>query len=221
MILLNLQTGEQQLLPFVSEYAWSKRGNILVIESTASKADKKSRNTVYVWRTIEHQADTISKGGNDFRNYAIDENGYQVAFVAERDSSLKALQKFYKLWYWKNGKDSAVMVVDKNTAGMPLSWTVSENGNLSFSKNGKRLFFGTAPIKPAKDTSLVEIDLVKVDIWHYNDDYLQPQQLRNLDRELKRSYLAVYHTDLLKMAQLADRELPLVVESAEVMATSL
>jgi dipeptidyl aminopeptidase/acylaminoacyl peptidase len=98
---------------------------------------------------------------------------------------------------------------------MPLNWTVSENENPSFSKNGKRLFFGTAPVTPAKDTSLVEIDLVKVDIWHYNDDYLQPQQLRNLDRELKRSYLAVFHTDIKKMVQLADRQLPQVLMSDE------
>ncbi len=215
LVLRNLVSGEQKSMPFVSEYIWSKKGNILLVEGTASKADKKSRNTVYVWRTIENQADTISRGGNDFRNYEIDENGYQVAFVAERDSSAKALQKFYKLWHWQNGKDSAVMIVDKNSVGMPLSWTVSENETPSFSKNGKRLFFGTAPVKPAKDTTLVEIDLVKVDVWHYNDDYLQPQQLRNLDRELKRSYLAVFHTDLKKMVQLADRQLPQVLISDE------
>ncbi|MGL6266519.1 MAG: S9 family peptidase, partial [Chitinophagaceae bacterium] len=72
-----------------------------------------------------------------------------------------------------------------------------------------------APIKPAKDTTLVEIDMVKVDVWHYNDDYLQPQQLRNLERELKRTYQAVYHFDQQKMVQLADRELPLVMISDE------
>ena len=31
----------------------------------------------------------------------------------------------------------------------------------------------------------------KLDIWNYKDDYLQPQQLKNLQRELRRSYLAV------------------------------
>ena len=215
LVLRNLQTGDQKTFNRVSEYVWSEKGNILVIEGTAGKADKKSKNSVSVWRTIEGHADTISRGGNDFRNFAIDENGYQVAFTAERDSSAKALQKFHKLWYWQNGKDSAVMIADKNSVGMPVSWCVSENGELRFSKNGKRLFFGTAPIKPAKDTTLVEIDLVKVDVWHYNDDYLQPQQLRNLDRELKRTYLAVYHTDLKKMVQLADRELPQVLMSDE------
>ena len=215
LVLRNLLTGEQKNFPMVNEYYWSKKGNILVIEGAADKADKKSLNTVSIWRTIENHADTISRGGNDFRNYVIDENGYQVAFTAERDSSSKALQKFYKLWYWQNGKDSALMIADKNSVGMPVSWSVSENGDLAFSKNAKRLFFGTAPIKPAKDTNLVEIDLVKVDVWHYNDDYLQPQQLKNLDRELKRSYLAVFHTETKKMVQLADRELPQVILADE------
>jgi hypothetical protein len=33
--------------------------------------------------------------------------------------------------------------------------------------------------------------VARLDIWNYKDDYLQPYQLKNLQRELKRSYLAV------------------------------
>ena len=64
--------------------------------------------------------------------------------------------------------------------------------NITFSKTANRLIFGTAPIPAAKDTTLIDIDLVKLDIWHYNDDYLQTQQLINLQNDLRRNYLAVY-----------------------------
>jgi hypothetical protein len=41
-----------------------------------------------VYRSLENKIDTISKRGNEFMNFDIDENAYQVAFVAERDSSI-------------------------------------------------------------------------------------------------------------------------------------
>ncbi len=215
LVLHSLQTGDRRTLKYVSEYYWSKNGKILVIENTMQKADKKTKNSVLIWRSAEDRIDTISIGGSDFRNYALDETGFQIAFVAERDSSAKAPQKFYKLWYWHNGQDSAVQLADKNMSGMQLGWTISENGNLEFSKTGKRLFFGAAPVQPVKDTSLVEIDLVKVDIWHFKDDYLQTQQLKSLEQEKKRSYLAMYDFNWKKLVQLADKNVPQIITTNE------
>jgi dipeptidyl aminopeptidase/acylaminoacyl peptidase len=215
LVLRHLPTGEQHVLPSVSDFLWNRNGRILVVEGTASRSRAGSRNTVSVWRTLERRADTISRGANDYRSFAADDAGRQVAFVAERDSSAKALQRFYKLWYWRNGNDTARLAVDRHRAGMPVNWSVSEHANVSFSRSGARLLFGTAPVRPPRDTSLPDIDQVRVDIWHHNDEYLQPQQLRNLDRELKRNYLAVLHLGSDRMVQLADPGLPQVTPSAE------
>ena len=131
------------------------------------------------------------KGFNDAKNFVFDEDGQQLAFVAERDSTVKSLQKFYKLWYYNNSKDSAILQADRNTAGIIKGNTISENADLKFSKDGKKLFFGTASIIPPKDTTLVDFELARLDVWTYNDDYLQPQQLKQLQQELKRSFSAV------------------------------
>jgi dienelactone hydrolase len=188
----------------VSEYEWDENGKMMVIEGRSSSAVPGSVNAVMIFRALEDKLDTICRGGNDFGNFAIDSNAYQVAFTAERDSSKKSLQKFYKLWYWKNGMDSAVVLADKNTSGMKLGWTISENRDLMFSGNGSRLYLGTSPIRAVRDTSIPEIDRVKLDIWHYNDERLQPQQLVELSREEKRSYLAVYNLNWKKLVQLGD-----------------
>ena len=147
--------------------------------------------------------------------FSFSEDGTQVAYVAERDAKPKELQKFYKLWYYKSGMDSASMLVDKNSEGMQLGMTISENGNLSFSKSGNRLFFGTAPIQAPKDTTLVDFENAKLDIWHYNDDYLQPVQLSRLQRDLRQNYLAVYHFDDNTLQQLESKEIPTVYQTNE------
>jgi dipeptidyl aminopeptidase/acylaminoacyl peptidase len=113
--------------------------------------------------------------------------------------------------------DSATVLADKFSAGMKLGMTISEYGNLSFSKNGKRLFFGTAPIQPPRDTTLVEFEHPKVDIWHYNDDYLQTVQnfaprLRAAQQE---NFLAVYDLDKKTIKQLGSKEIPQVLPTNE------
>ncbi|RYY43252.1 MAG: S9 family peptidase, partial [Chitinophagaceae bacterium] len=68
--------------------------------------------------------------------------------------------------------------------------------------DGKKIFFGTAPVQPAKDTSLVDFELARLDIWTYKDDYLQPQQLKQLSQEQRRSYLAVTRPGTNEIVQL-------------------
>jgi dipeptidyl aminopeptidase/acylaminoacyl peptidase len=170
---------------------------------------------VAVYDLKSEKLDTILKGGNDFRGFAFNEDGSRLAFLAERDTNTKALQKFYGLYLYNSGSDSAALLIDKKTVGMELGMTVSENGIPAFSKSGNRLMFGTAPIPPAKDTSLVDIDLVKVDVWHYKDDYLQTQQLFGLQNALKRNYLAVYDFGQNKMQHLGSEGLPNILQTAE------
>lgn len=211
LVYLNLYNKQKLVFPFASEYHWSENGKLLLFESTSSKANKSRKPLVAIWRTVENRLDTILLGGNDFKSFVIDKDGFQIAFLAERDSAFKSLQKFYKLWYWRNGDSQASELVNRFTVGMKVNWTINEFYTPSFSKSGNRLFFGTSPAKPIKDTSLVDIDLVKLDVWHYNDDYLQPYQLKNLQQEERRSYLAMFDITAKSFHQLGDLDIPQVV----------
>jgi dipeptidyl aminopeptidase/acylaminoacyl peptidase len=191
LVLRNLSAGTDKKIKLVTEYYFSKKANTLIVETSAKNNDSVTKAAVLWIDLASGKVDTIFKKFNDAKSYVLDEEGHQLAFVAERDSAIKALTKFYKLYYYKAGNDSAMLQADINTVGMPLGSTVSENANLIFSKDGRKLFFGTAPVKAPKDTTLIDFELARLDVWHYKDDYLQPQQLKQLDQELKRSYAAV------------------------------
>ncbi len=208
LVVRRMNDPKGKTFKLVSEYYFDKKGTRLVIKTTKNSKDSNSKAFVLLYSLQLDKVDTVMKGFGDSKNFTFDEEGTQLAFLAERDSSAKALQKFYKLWYYANSPDSARLLVDKNTVGMQLGTTVSENANLKFSKDGKKLFFGVAAVRPPKDTTLVDFELARLDVWHYNDDYLQPQQLKQLDNELKRSYLAVIRPGEDKMVQLgaADAE---------------
>jgi dipeptidyl aminopeptidase/acylaminoacyl peptidase len=215
LIVRNLSNKEEVTFNNVLEFYFSEKGGKLVMEVAKNPKDSLSKAGVVLYDLRNAKAKTISRGGNDFKGFTFSDDGEQLAFVAERDAKPKELQKFYKLWYYKNGMDSASMLADRYTTGMQLGSTVSEYGTISFSKSGKRLFFGTAPITAPKDTTLIDIDLVKVDIWNYNDDYLQSQQLFRLQRDLQINYLAMYQLDNKVLRQLGSKEMPTIYQSNE------
>lgn len=215
LLLRNLATGKEKLFRNVTEYYFSKNGKVLVFEIAKDRRDPRSRSGVVWYNLAADKADTIAHNGNDFKNFILDETGDQLVFLAERDSSAKSLRKYYKLWYYKPGMDTAVMKIDGKTAGLGSGLVVSGDAIPFFSKDGKKLFFGTAPVLKVRDTTLVDFETARLDVWHYNDDYLQSQQLKQLNRELKRSYLAVVYTDGWNVVQLGTPQLEDVVPAGE------
>ncbi|MGK2864461.1 MAG: alpha/beta hydrolase family protein, partial [Chitinophagaceae bacterium] len=209
------QTGEEKIFKNVTEYLFSKNGRKLLIEQAVDSKDSNGMPTVLLFDLQNQFADTLSRGGNEFKNFAMSDDGSQVAYVAERDAKPKDLQKYFKVLYFKEGMDSAFVLADRHSVGMKLGMTISEYNSLEFSKSGSRLFFGTAMIKAPKDTSLVDIDLVKLDIWHYNDDYLQTVQLSRLKKDLQQSFLTVYDLNNDKLEQLASEEIPNVIKTKD------
>jgi len=226
LVLVDLVRGGERRFPLTSEYFFGPMGNTLVIEMTRRAADSTSKAGVLWFSTGAGRADTILRGFHDARNYALDEAGTQLAFVAERDSAQKALVKFYKLYYYTPGMDSAVVRADRQTSteamdrsvdsmpAMPterLGYTVSPDYDNRFSKDGQRLYWGIAPIRPPRDTTLVDFETARLDVWNYQDDYLQPQQLVRLKEELKRSYTAVLYKAGGYSRILADRDCETVI----------
>lgn len=202
LVFRNLATGEQFIYKLVNEYSFTKNGNRLVVKTTRKNNDSLSRAAILWVNTANRVADTVFTAFNDVKSMATDEEGKQLAFLAERDSSTKALQKFYTLYYFEDGMDSAKRRVHRNSSEMTKGFSVSENSFLTFSKDGKKLFFGISPIRKPKDTTLVDFETARLDIWHYNDDYLQPQQLVQANVELRRSYMAVLNRGEDKFVQL-------------------
>lgn len=214
LIVKNLYNGKERTFKKVSDYLFSKDGQKLVMRIMKPAKDSNGKNAVAVYDTRRDVVDTILKG-NDFRNFVFSDDGSKLAFVAERDTAAKALQRFYGLYLYHSGSDSAECLLDKTSVGMPVGMTVSENAVIAFSENGGRLLFGIAPIQPAKDTTLVDFELAKLDVWNYKDDYLQTQQLFNLQNELKRSYLTLVDLNQNKIVCMGSTELPNVMQIAE------
>jgi len=205
LVLRNLRTGAETRYAHVVSYLFSKDGKWLVF--TASSKDS-SADGIYAVDVAAGRRIAILTGPGDYKQVAIDKAGRQVAFVSNRDH-VRQKQPSYSLYHWRIGSAAPQVVAADGTTGLPQGWWVSEYGKVFFSKNGKRLFFGTAPRPaPEPEEEKAEDEKVKVDIWNWKDPYLQPMQLKQADKERKRSYLAVVHLDRGRVVQLGAKEVP-------------
>ena len=212
VVVRNLFTGKEYSFPFGSDYTFSKNGKRFIVATTGNDSTIKAGViTLNTGRALTDTSrlyvDTLAYGKGKFKNVVCDEEGTQAAYVADRDTS-KAKQRYYNLYYWSESSKAAELLADTLTQGLPKKWLISDNGRLFFSKDGKRLFLGTAPVPMPEDTTMNDEETAKLDVWNWQDPYLQPQQLKNLDAEKKRSYTAVVNLKKRKFAQLATEAIP-------------
>ena len=209
LVVKNLATGVDKTYKYVTDYIFSKDGKQLVFACSGSKKDKTAPQGVYLLNTEKGTLKTLIKGKGSFKGFTFDDESEHLAFVGEQDPEKKEV-KNYNVYYNSLTLDTAQIIVDYDMPGLPAKWSVSGDGRISFSKDGKKLFFGIAPVKKPKDTTIVDFEVAKVDVWNYKDDYLQPMQLKNADRDSKKNFLSVidvYSSDP-KVIPLTDLSLP-------------
>lgn len=215
LVLKNLKTGKKQSFPGVVDYAFSENGKQLVFATKPEKKDSTDVNQygVYLVNTTTFVKQNLVEAVGEFKQFSFDEAGKQLAFLGTTDDE-KVVNKNYQLYTTKLPVTGKITPV--SNANMPKEWVFSENRMPKFSKNGEKLFFGTAPKPVEKDTTLIADDHAKVDIWHYAEDFIQPAQLKNLEREVKRSYLSVLSTNqpnaLVQLAKVSMNQVNLVDE---------
>lgn len=199
----NLGTGEISEFPAVSSYEFAEEKTALVFISEGK--DSTFEAGIYHINLAKDKTQKILVGKGKFKQLTIGKTGEMVALVGDTLTDNKKTESSYDVFLWNNtGK--AEVVVDNSNAALPENWEISENGKLSFSDNGKRLFFGSAPKKAPKDTTILDEEIPVLDVWTWNEEELQSAQIVNKTRDLKKSYLAVFHTDAKKTVQLETQQ---------------
>ncbi|TVT39044.1 prolyl oligopeptidase family serine peptidase [Hymenobacter setariae] len=207
LTVINLINGQLRTFESVTDYQISKLGNKVAFAVSAPRGSKTVKSGLYVYDLATGTLRKLSSGKGVYKNLAFDDAGKQLAFTAEKHPE-KALVKPFSLYYSDFGGDSARLLAAPSANGLKKGWSPSGFGKVVFSDNGEKLFFGTSPDPIPQDTTLVDFEHAKLDIWNYKDDYLQPMQLKTLKKDLQRNYLAViYPRQAGKFVQLEDEYL--------------
>jgi len=196
----------------VKDFGFSENGEFLYYVNAPE--DTLKNEGVFVVNLKTGESTKVDEGKNDYTKLTFSEDLKWLTYMATEDS-LKAKKPYYDLFLYNISKNSNQKIAGKGTEGVLDNGMISKNANLRFSKDGSRLYFGTAPDYIAyayeDDTTILKEERVSLDIWGYQDADIQPMQIKQKDRDLKKSFLAAYNISNGKITQLADRDIENVV----------
>ncbi|MDF9830813.1 prolyl oligopeptidase family serine peptidase [Parabacteroides sp. PF5-6] len=203
LIVRSLDGHQSYTYPAVSEFQFARKSGVLYYVSKGDTLGVKAG--IYTFDPQAGISHLVKEGEGVFKQMALTEKGDRLAFLyaAEKDSTWHAMD----LWMAEGGRP-AERLADRSNPAFPAGWVISENGRLSFSKAGDRLFFGTAPEPKQKDTTRLADDWPHVQVWSWNEPVQYTVQNFNKERDLKKSFQAVYNLNHRRIIQLANEETP-------------
>ena len=233
LVLINLDTGVQRTFPSVVSYVFSKNGKQFAFATSVEPEESKSSNKdskaddsddaepvdgVHVIELLTLKRTTVASGTGEYKNMVFNDDGSQLAFITNKDD-YKTKTSAWALYHWAARSKQAKKIAAEKDAGMKTGWWVAPNSSQSFSEDGKRLYFETAPLPDkvvkereaaaaGRDVKDDDSEKAKLDIWHWQDPQLQPQQLLQAQAERNRDYSAAYVIKSKKIVQLEDRQVP-------------
>ncbi|PSL06280.1 prolyl oligopeptidase family serine peptidase [Cecembia rubra] len=191
----------------VKEYGFSENGSHLFYVKASE--DTLKNTGIFLLDLNTGISKIIDVRKTEYINPAFSESAKFLAYLSTEDSA-KAKKPYYDLYLYDILKEQNQKIASKGTLGVP--GMVSKNARLSFSQDDSKLFFGTSSDYQSytyeEDTTILDEDRVKLDIWGWQDAEIQPMQLRNKSRDEKKSFLASYHMKSKRIISLADEKVP-------------
>ena len=209
LVLKHLGTNVEHRFPFVTSFRFDKLGKGLAFAT--SNKDDSDADGVWYFDLGKRERTSLVSGLGNYKNITFNEQGTQLAFITDKDD-YQSKDSSWNLYLWRTGTSAAKKIVGESMDGVPADWWVSANASPFFAESGKFLFYYTAPkpddLNKDKKDEKEKDPVAKLDLWHWQDPLLQPQQLLQAQQERNRSYLAAFNLRTRKAAQLATKEIP-------------
>ncbi|MBY6186239.1 prolyl oligopeptidase family serine peptidase [Marinobacter hydrocarbonoclasticus] len=211
LLVRDLTTGQTVRFDNVRAFALAEEAGALAF-STSAEAGK--GNAVYrldgLKAELVHQQEGMGSG-----DLIWDRSGKQLAFTWG-DLTESPRHREHRIGLWANGEL-------RWQALNHADYLVSGHSDLSFSRDGERLFIGrqarVAKVaeKPQfeSETELTDTErlLARSDLvlWHGDDEQIKTREMDQYDKERKRTYPGVWHLKSDRFIQLTDADVPNLV----------
>ena len=204
LVLRNLITGKQDTMPYVTDFMFAKEGKSMAYATTGK--DKEDDAAVYLMDMATQSSLKLHNAQKaKYFNLSLSDSGTHLGFVTDTDTT-KIQTRPNELFVWKKGNETAQKIVDSFTT--PAGYMVSSYGDIEFSKDESKLFFGLATPPIRKDTTLTEDEIVNVEVWTYNEPRLYTVQELQLKNDSIASYRTTVHLKNNEVVPLATIDFP-------------
>ena len=198
VLVFHPEKGKKELKD-ISDFDTNEKANIIAF--VTHQKDKSDSMGVSILNLSDFSSFDLSPRKSSIEKMVFNEAGTQLAYLVSNDT---AKVKNYNLNMLNLHTRFERVIID--TIALDAGdLSVSTNYQPVFSKEGNRLYFGVAErLKEEPKDTLLESEKVELDLWHYQDKRLQPQQLIEKKRDEKATSLYVYHLNGGEIARLSN-----------------
>jgi dipeptidyl aminopeptidase/acylaminoacyl peptidase len=214
LVIRNLTNGAEQMIADVTEYQLSKDGKWLAYIA----GRKEEEQGVYAIAPGRPMAPLVLRnGGGRYSRLTWDEKQSQLAFLHTPSAKLETTPKPpARLYHWKPAASPVAVYFPPPATGFAAltllaaqseqalareltpgpsafepGYRITDQGGLSFSPDGSRVYFSVTPPPPPPEKIAPEEEKAVVELWHYKDDFIQP--MRKVRYTPAPAYRAVFH----------------------------
>ncbi len=185
----------------VAEFGFNKKGTHLAF---TVDADKKAGNGVQLRQLADGTIRVLDSGEANYSQLTWNEAGSSLAVLkGTEDEEFVRRDNVLFIYTGIGGKEigfKSYNPVDDD--GFPEGFVVSELGNLSWSKDGSKLFLGIKEQEKKEKPSKEKV--ANVDVWHWKDEQIQSVQMIRASRNRNFTFSSIYHLNSGKFVRLAD-----------------
>ncbi|MGF1584125.1 MAG: alpha/beta hydrolase family protein [Bacteroidales bacterium] len=221
LFIKELESGSQATLQFVNSWTVDSLSTSLVF---AVKDTIDRNNGLYhlSLRDINSAPVAVDTTGNSkFGTFTWYQKESKLAYMRALEMEKDTVETGILFIWQTNQSDPGSIVTQDNT---PDGYFLPYNNNLSWSRDGKRLFFGFRPDEYAARSDgnrnyASVLDSIQqqagIDIWHGEDLLIKTHEKAVWNQTNRQNLISVIHLDERKIVQLADKDVTDVQLSGE------
>ncbi len=209
VVLHVLGTGRSLFLGSVADIAFTRAGDLLAYTVDATARDG---NGLFVLDLATGRTQALDNDARLYSRLAWSDDGNAIAALKgrevekmrERDNLLVAFTNVKNIV--NNAAPAPVTLTPATATGFPKGMVVSERAPLTFSDDGKRVFFGAKPQVIAPDTGRRRStdSIADVDVWRSQDERIQSEQMIRAEADRNITYRQGFDIGAGRFIPLAD-----------------
>ncbi|MHC4078369.1 MAG: S9 family peptidase, partial [Planctomycetota bacterium] len=222
LVVRNILTGKETKIPGVTSFGLTRKTGWLWYAQNSKKDDPKIVRGLHARNLGTGETFTLVKGAAKFQGLTIDREETRLAFCSDlEDANAKAKAKAkaetkakaqigtrkptFDLYTWDFKAPAArLLVTHRQNQAFPKGRMVRSRG-LTFSRQGNVLLFGADPLPPKDLPDILDGEKVVLDLWHWKDPLLQPNQAKQAERLRNQPLTCAWHFDGDRMVVLSER----------------
>lgn len=185
LTVVDLTTGRKNYFRHITGYQLAPSGSYLVIQEQEKLKKDSIHLHVYNTADLKKSLYKLPKRTHAIANVVFNEGETAFVFMQSSDTNIT---KWWSLMEYRFADNSMRLILD-SSKHYSNNLALSSNFVPFYKNKDQNLFFGIGgKPEPNKKDSLLESEKYKLDLWHWKDDRIQPQQLVELKRDERKSY---------------------------------